>query len=301
MTQRHETDPSASVPALTREIITLYDNFTHGVLDRRSFMSQLATLAGSTAAASAILPLLSNDYARAETIKSNDPRLVIEETVAVTTGEKGLTGYLARPKESGKLPGVLVIHENRGLNPHIKDITRRVALEGYLAFGIDALSPDGGTPNDEDQARGMIGKLSGESAEARAAAAIRFLGQHTQSTGKVGAIGFCWGGGIINRVAAGEPTLKAGVAYYGPQLPDERVAGIKAALLLHYAGLDQRINAGIPAFKAALDAANIRHEIHVYDGVDHAFNNDTNPARFNKNAADLAWSRSMAFLKRELA
>jgi carboxymethylenebutenolidase len=195
----------------------------------------------------------------------------------------------------------LVIHENRGLNPHIKDITRRIALEGFLALGIDVLSPDGGTPDDEDNARDMFAKLTGEVAEARAAVAIRFLAKHPQANGKVGAVGFCWGGGIVNRVAAGEPVLKAGVAYYGPQPPAERVASIKAALLLHYAGLDQRIDAGIPAYQAALDAAKVRYQIFMYDGVDHAFNNDTNAARYNEAAAKLAWSRSVEFLKRELA
>lgn len=288
-------------PLITRDIIALYDRFTHGDMDRRSFMNQLGSLAGSSAAALAILPMLSNNYAHAETIKPDDPRLTIEEHVPVTGGETGLTGYLARPKDAKRLPAVLVIHENRGLNPHIKDITRRVALEGYLAFGIDALSPDGGTPPDEDKAREMIGKLTGENAEARSVAAIRFLTKHPLSTGKVGAIGFCWGGGLVNRVASVEPELKAGVAYYGAQVPAERVANIKGALLLHYAGLDQRINAGIGAFKTALDASKVRYEMHTYDGVDHAFNNDTNPARYNKAAADLAWSRSMVFLKRELA
>lgn len=301
MSKEENAPLQSPASALTRDMISLYDTFTHGGMDRRAFMNRLATLAGSSAAAMAILPLLGNDYAYAETIKPDDPRLMIEEKLAVTGGDKGLTGYLARPKDATRLPAVLVIHENRGLNPHIKDITRRVALEGYLAFGIDALSPDGGTPTDEDQARDMIGKLTGDNAEIRASAAVRFLAQHPLSTGKVGAIGFCWGGGLVNRVAAGEPTLKAGVAYYGAQLPAERVANIKAALLLHYAGLDQRINAGIPAFRTALDAAKIRYEAHLYDGVDHAFNNDTNPARYSKQTADLAWSRSMAFLKRELA
>lgn len=300
MSEEHKANPSEVASLLTRDVITLYDTFTHGGMDRRTFLSRLAGLTGSTAAASAILPMLANDYAQAETIKADDPRLIIEEHVTVAGGDAGLTGYLARQKEAAPRGAVLVIHENRGLNPHIKDITRRIALEGYLAFGIDALSPDGGTPSDEDTARDMIGKLSAESAEARAAAAVRFLGIHPLSNGKVGAIGFCWGGGMVNRVAAAEPSLKAGIAYYGPQLPAERVAGVKAALLLHYAGLDQRINAGIPAYKVALDAAKIRYEIHMYDGVDHAFNNDTNPARFNKESADLAWSRSMEFLKREL-
>lgn len=296
-----ETHSTTDTPVITRDIIALYDSFTHGGMDRRTFMNRLAGLAGSSAGALAILPMLSNNYAYAETIKPDDPRLTIEENVAVIGGEKGLTGYLARPKDASRLPAVLVIHENRGLNPHIKDITRRVALEGYLAFGIDALSPDGGTPADEDKAREMIGKLAGENAETRSVSTVRFLTKHPISTGKVGAIGFCWGGGLVNRIASAEENLKAGVAYYGAQVPADRVAKIKSALLLHYAGLDQRINAGIPAFKDALDASKIRYEMHMYDGVDHAFNNDTNTARYNKDAADLAWSRSMAFFKRELA
>jgi carboxymethylenebutenolidase len=284
----------------TRDMIELYDDFTHGGMTRRSFMDGLARLAGSATAAAAILPMLQNNYAHAETVKADDPRLETQESVMVTGGEKGLSGYLARPKGSGKHPAVLVIHENRGLNPHIKDVTRRVALEGFLALGLDVLSPDGGTPEDEDKAREMFDKLKGETAEARAATAVRFLASHPLSSGKVGTVGFCWGGGIVNRVAAGEPSLKAGVAYYGPQPPAERAASIKAALLLHYAGLDQRIDAGIPAYKAALDAAHVRYQIYIYDGVDHAFNNDTNAARYNEAAATLAWSRTIAFLKAEL-
>jgi len=284
----------------TRDMIELYDDFTHGGMTRRSFMDGLARLAGSATAAAAILPMLQNNYAHAETVKADDPRLETQEGVLVTGGDKGLSGYLARPKGSGKHPAVLVIHENRGLNPHIKDVTRRVALEGFLALGLDVLSPDGGTPEDEDKAREMFDKLKGETAEARAATAVRFLASHPLSSGKVGTVGFCWGGGIVNRVAAGEPSLKAGVAYYGPQPPAERAASIKAALLLHYAGLDQRIDAGIPAYKAALDAAHVRYQIYIYDGVDHAFNNDTNAARYNEAAATLAWSRTIAFLKAEL-
>jgi carboxymethylenebutenolidase len=284
----------------TRDMIELYDAFTHGGMTRRSFMDGLARLAGSATAAAAILPMLQNNYAHAETVKADDPRLETQESVTVTGGDKGLSGYLARPKGSGRHPAVLVIHENRGLNPHIKDVTRRVALEGFLALGLDVLSLDGGTPEDEDKAREMFDKLKGETAEARAATAVRFLASHPLSSGKVGTIGFCWGGGIVNRVAAGEPSLKAGVAYYGPQPPAERAASIKAALLLHYAGLDQRIDAGIPAYKAALDAAHVRYQIYIYDGVDHAFNNDTNAARYNEAAATLAWSRTVAFLKAEL-
>ena len=287
------------MPPIDREIIQLYDQFTHGAMDRRAFMERLTRLAGSTAAAAAMLPLLQNDYARAETVKPDDPRLVSSE-VAVPGSDAGLKGYLVGAKGGEKRPAVVMIHENRGLNPHIRDMTRRAALAGYLTLGIDALSPEGGTPANEDAARDMIGKLSPEDAARRIAAAVRFLASHPQSTGKVGAMGFCWGGGQVNRVASIEPALAAGVAYYGVQVPAERVGGIRAALLLHYAGKDDRINAGIPAYKAALEQAGKTFELHVYEGVDHAFNNDTNAARYNAAAAGLAWQRSLDFLARHL-
>ena len=287
------------MPPIDREIIQLYDQFTHGAMDRRAFMERLTRLAGSTAAAAAMLPLLQNDYARAETVKPDDPRLVSSE-VAVPESDAGLKGYLVGAKGGEKRPAVVMIHENRGLNPHIRDMTRRAALAGYLTLGIDALSPEGGTPANEDAARDMIGKLSPEDAARRIAAAVRFLASHPQSTGKVGAMGFCWGGGQVNRVASIEPALAAGVAYYGVQVPAERVGGIRAALLLHYAGKDDRINAGIPAYKAALEQAGKTFELHVYEGVDHAFNNDTNAARYNAAAAGLAWQRSLDFLARHL-
>jgi len=287
------------MPPIDREIIQLYDQFTHGAMDRRAFMERLTRLAGSTAAAAAMLPLLQNDYARAETVKPDDPRLVSSE-VAVPESDAGLKGYLVGAKGGEKRPAVVMIHENRGLNPHIRDMTRRAALAGYLTLGIDALSPEGGTPANEDAARDMIGKLNPEDAARRIAAAVRFLASHPQSTGKVGAMGFCWGGGQVNRVASIEPALAAGVAYYGVQVPAERVGGIRAALLLHYAGKDDRINAGIPAYKAALEQAGKTFELHVYEGVDHAFNNDTNAARYNAAAAGLAWQRSLDFLARHL-
>ena len=284
------------MPPIDREIIDLYDRFTHGAMDRRAFMERLTGLAGSTAAAVALLPVLQNDYARAETVKADDPRLAFEDKLAIPGSDAGLTGYLATAKGGVKRPALVMIHENRGLNPHIRDMTRRGALAGYLTLGIDALSPEGGTPADEDKARDMIGALPADKAAARIAAAVRFLASHPQSTGKVGAIGFCWGGGMVNAVAAIEPALGAGAAYYGRQLPAEKVGGIKAALQLHYAGKDERINAGIPAYKAALEAAGKTFEIHLYEGVDHAFNNDTNAARYDAAAADLAWQRSLAFL-----
>lgn len=287
------------MPPIDREIIQLYDQFTHGAMDRRAFMERLTRLAGSTAAAAAMLPLLQNDYARAETVKPDDPRLVSSD-VAVPGSDAGLKGYLVGAKGGGKRPALVMIHENRGLNPHIRDMTRRAALAGYLTLGIDALSPEGGTPANEDAARDMIGKLNPEDAARRIAAAVRFLASHPQSTGKVGAMGFCWGGGQVNRVASIEPALAAGVAYYGVQVPAERVGGIRAALLLHYAGKDDRINAGIAAYKAALQQAGKTFDLHVYEGVDHAFNNDTNDARYNAAAAGLAWQRSLEFLARHL-
>jgi carboxymethylenebutenolidase len=290
----------SSQPPISDAVIQLYDRFTHGAMDRRAFMERLAGLAGSSAAASALLPLLQNNYARAETVKPDDPRLVMQDGVAVPGSDTGLAGYLVAPKGETKRPALVMIHENRGLNPHIRDMTRRAALAGYLTLGIDILSPEGGTPADEDKARDMIGVLAGDVAAKRIAAAVRLLAGHPSSTGKVGAMGFCWGGGMVNSVAAIEPRLGAGVAYYGRQLPAEKVAAITAPLLLHYAGKDERINAGIPAYRAALEAAGKTFEIHLYDGVDHAFNNDTNTARYNEPAAKLAWERSLAFLARYL-
>lgn len=280
---------------MDQRIIDLYDAFTHGLIDRRSFMDRLAAMAGSTAAALALLPMLQNDYARAAIVPADDARLAID-TVSYDAGGTRISGYLARPKSKGKRPAIIVIHENRGLNPHIKDVTRRIALEGFLSFGVDILSPLGGTPGDEDKGREMIGTLKADEAARQIAAAVPFLAQHAESTGSVGAMGFCWGGGMVNRIAALSPDLKAGVAYYGAQGAAAQVPKIQAPLLLHYAGLDQRINAGIEAYEAALKAANKRYTVHVYPDVNHAFNNDTGD-RYNKAAADLAWSRTIAFFK----
>lgn len=282
------------------DVVRLYDRFTHGGMDRRAFMERLTQIAGSATAAAAFMPLLQSNYALAETVKPDDPRLVSEDGVAIPGGDAGLKGYLVAPKGGVKRPALLMIHENRGLNPHIRDMTRRGALAGYLTLGIDALSPDGGTPANEDQAREMFGKLNPEVAAARCAAAVRFLASHPLSTGKVGAMGFCWGGGMVSATAALEPALNAGVSYYGRQIPAEQVPKIRAALMLHYASKDERINAGIPAYEAALKANGKTYELHMYEGVDHAFNNDTGPARYNADAAKLAWERSLAFLAKHL-
>lgn len=283
---------------MDQRIIDLYDDFTHGGMNRRAFLDRLAEIAGSGAAALALLPLLQNDYARAATVPADDPRLAID-TVSYDAQGTRISGYLARLKSKGRRPAVIVIHENRGLNPHIQDIARRLALEGFLAYAVDMLSPLGGTPTDEDKGRDMIATLDAGETARRIAAAVPFLAGHAETTGNVGAVGFCWGGGMVNRIAVLAPDLKAGVAYYGAQVPADQVKSIHAALLLHYAGLDQRINAGIAAYEAALKSAGKQFSIYIYPDVNHAFNNDTGD-RYDKRAADLAWTRTIAFFNEQL-
>jgi carboxymethylenebutenolidase len=282
-----------------QRIIDLYDEFTRGALSRRDFLNRLARLVGSSSAAIAVLPFLQNDYI-SQIVAQDDDRLDISQAEWDADGTR-VTGYLARLKGGEQRPGVIVIHENRGLNPHIQDVARRMALEGFLALAPDMLSPLGGTPPDESRAREMLRSLDAEETLDRLAAAVPFLADHPESTGKVGAVGFCWGGGYANQLAAAGTPLNASVPYYGRQLPAEEVPNITAALLLQYAGLDERINAGIADYEAALKANNKTYEIYVYEGASHAFNNDTNAARYNKEAADLAWGRTIAFLKRHLA
>jgi carboxymethylenebutenolidase len=284
---------------MDRKIIDLYDKYTHQLLDRREFLKHLAILAGGTAASNALLAVLENNDVKAEVVPEDDPRLQTENiTYPGATGD--VRAYCARPRGDKKLPGVVVIHENRGLNPHIEDVTRRVALEGFLAIGPDALSPVGGTPRDPDRARELIGKLDSQSTVQNYVAAVRYLKTHPASTGKVGVIGFCWGGGMANQVAVNSPDLSAAVPYYGRQPAPEDVLKMRASLLLHYAGDDERINKGIPAFEAALKKASVDYKIYMYEGAKHAFNNDTNAARYNKEAAQLAWQRTIAFLKEKL-
>jgi len=285
---------------MDQRIIDLYDDFTHGGMNRRAFLDRLAALAGSTAAATTLLTVLQNNYAQAQTIPENDPRITAE-TVDIP-GAQGLKGYLVKPKDAaGKLPTVIVIHENRGLNPHVKDVTRRMAAEGFIALGLDYLSPMGGTPADEDKGRDMIGQLKGPDMIAYGKAAVAYLKTRPDSNGKVGAIGFCWGGGAVNTLAVNEPNLNAGVAYYGGQPKAEDVPKINAAMMMHYGGLDERINAGIPAYEGALKQAGKTYEIYVYEGANHAFNNDTNAARYDKEAAEAAWKRTVGFMKKNLA
>ena len=284
---------------MDQRIINLYDRFTHGGMSRREFFDRLTQLAGSAAAATALLPLLQNDYAQAAIVPPDDPRLVTER-VSYDSPKGKINGYLVRPKDKAKRPVVLVIHENRGLNPHLEDVARRYALEGFLAYAVDLLSLVGGTPASEDAARELHPKMNQDDAVAALVAAVSFLKSHPESTGKVGAVGFCFGGLMINRLAASSPELDAGVAYYGRQVPAAQVPNIKAALLLHYAEKDDPVNAGIPAYEAALKANNKKYTIYIYPGTQHAFNNDTGAARYNKEAADLAWGRTLAFFKEHL-
>lgn len=289
---------STEKPVVTQAMINAYDEYTHLTLDRRGFMEKLTKLAGSAGTAAAIAPLLAANKASAEVIAANDGRLEAKDvTFAGSKGE--MKGYLVRPKDAaGKLGGVIVIHENRGLNPHIRDVARRVALEGFVALAPDFLSPLGGTPEDEDKARDMFTNLDPTLTAANAEASLAYLAKADGTNGKVGAVGFCWGGGLVNRFATISPELKAGVAYYGAQPPASDVPKIRAALLLHYAGLDDRINAGIDAYRKELQAGGKTFEIFVYDGVNHAFNNDTSAARYDRKAADLAWGRTVDFLKK---
>lgn len=216
-------------------------------------------------------------------------------------GETGqVRAYLARPKGETRCPAVVVIHENRGLQPHIKDVTRRVASEGFLAMAPDGLSPLGGTPEDEDEARSLIRELDSSETVKNFVAAVQYLQTHPLSTGKVGCTGFCWGGGMTNQVAVHSPDLSAAVPYYGMQPAAEDVPKIKAPMLLHYAGMDERINAGIPAFEEALEQAGVEFRTYIYEGAQHAFNNDTSEARYHREAAELAWQRTIAFLKEKL-
>ena len=285
---------------MNQAIIDLYDRFTHGGMSRRKFLDRLMVLAGGTAAANAALMLLQNDYAKAETVPENDARIKTEIlSFDVGRGTK-MGGYLAKPANGSTFPTVIVIHENRGLNPHIKDVTRRLAVAGFMAFGVDLLTPLGGTPTDEDKARDMIGQLNGPDVTNWLKGVDAALRQRPDSNGKVGVVGFCWGGGQVNQLAVHDPQLNAAVAYYGKQPDASDVPSIKAPLLLHYGALDQGMDAGIPAYEAALKANNKNYKIYVYDGANHAFNNDTNSARYNKAAADLAWGRTLDFLKQNL-
>lgn len=292
--------PDDKSPVITQEMINLFDDYTHLSLDRRKFLDNLAKLAGSTAAAATAAALMASNAKAQGLVAEDDPNLTIE-TVSYSGAKGTMTGYLVQPKTGGPFPAVVVVHENRGLVPHIKDVARRMALEGFVALAPDFLSDLGGTPADEDAARPMFQQLDPADVTANGVATIAYLKTLPNSTGKVGAIGFCWGGGTVNNLAVASPDLLAAVPYYGSQPKAEDVAKIESRVMAHYGGLDERINAGIPAFEEALKAAGVDHQIFVYKDANHAFNNDTAAARYDKAASDLAWQRSVDFFKETLS
>jgi carboxymethylenebutenolidase len=285
---------------MDQRIINLFDEYTHKPLTREDFLKKLAILTGSTAAAIAVLPMLEVNYANAATIKQGDDRLMTEYITYPGDGTDVMRAYVARPKKKGKYSAVMVIHENRGLNKHIEDVTRRAALEGFLAIAPDALSPMGGAPEDADKAREMFGKLDAKKTITNFAKAFDYLKTRKDCNKKFGAVGFCWGGAMANNLAVNVPELLAAAPYYGRQPESADVPKIKAALQLHYAQMDERVNAGIPAYEEALKAANVKYQLFMYEGAQHAFHNDTAPTRYNEAAAKLAWSRTMEFFKEKL-
>ena len=280
-------------------IVDLHDSYLHGLINRRDFMLRLGMMAGGAVAAASLLPLLEYNYALAAMVAPDDARLQISQ--AAFSGASGeMKGYMARPKGDEKLPAVLVVHENRGLNPHIEDVTRRIALQGFLAMAPDALSASGGTPPVEKDAIDMIRELDMKKTLQDFVAAAAYLKTNPQSSGKVGVVGFCWGGAMANQLAVNSQDIDAAVPYYGRQPKSEEVPKIKASLLLHYGGEDKRINEGIPEYEAALKKAGVNYQIYVYEGAQHAFNNDTNTARYHEEAAKLAWKRTIDFFKAQL-
>ena len=281
---------------MKRKVNELYEEYRNGNVSRREFMKKLALVTGGTAAAVVILPGCNGASARAA---GKEALKVIGEYVTYPGASGEMRAWISIPEGNKKYPGVIVIHENRGLVPHIRDVNNRMAQEGFVALAPDALSPLGGTPEDQDKGREMIGQLDREETVKNFVAAVKYLETHPRSTGKVGCTGFCWGGAMTNQVAVNSPDLDAAVPYYGSVPAPEDVPGIKAKVMAHYAGNDERINAGIPAFEEALRQAGIEYQIFIYEGTMHAFNNDTGE-RYNKEAADLAWQRTTDFFRKEL-
>ena len=283
------------------DVLILFDAYVHGAIDRRGFLHKASKYAAGGMTAAMMLDALNPRFAEAQQVAKDDARIKAEYVSFPSPQGNGTTkGYLVRPANaSGKLPGVLVVHENRGLNPHIEDIARRLALDNFVAFAPDALAPLGGYPGDEDQARQLFPKLDQAKTREDFVAAFNFLKSRPESTGKVGVVGFCYGGGIANFLASRLPDLGAAVPFYGNQVSAEDAAKIKSPLLVHYAESDQRINAGWPAYEAALKAANVPHTMHMYPGTQHGFNNDTTP-RYDEAAAKLAWQRTIEFFNKHL-
>jgi carboxymethylenebutenolidase len=285
-----------------QELLDLYDGYAHGRISKRDFLDRAGKFAVGGLTATALLAMLSPDYALAEQVQFTDPDIVPEYlTYPSPNGHGEVRGYMVRPAAAtGKLGAVVVVHENRGLNPYIEDVARRVAKAGYLALAPDGLSSVGGYPGNDEKGRELQSTVDSEKLMNDFFAAVEFLMAHAASTGKVGIVGFCYGGGVCNAAAVAYPELACSVPFYGRQPAAEDVPKIKAAMLIHYAGLDERINAGWPAYEAALKAAGTTYEAYVYDGVNHGFHNDSTP-RYDKAAADLAWSRTLDWFAKYLA
>ena len=284
-----------------QELLILFDAYVHGTLDRRGFLEAAQKYAVAGMTAGMLLTALSPNFALAQQVTPDDKRLKTERVeYSSPQGNGTVKGYLVRPASAtGKLPAVLVIHENRGLNPHIEDIARRLALDGYMAFAPDALTPLGGYPGDEDKARELFAKLDQSKTREDFVEAVRYLDKRPDSTGKLGAVGFCYGGGMVHMLSTRLPELDAAVSFYGNHPAPEDAAKVKAPLLIHFAGIDERINASWPAYEAALESAGIRYTAHHYPGTQHGFNNDTTP-RFDAASAKLAWERTLAFFDQTL-
>jgi len=285
-----------------QELMNLFDQYVHGSIDRRGFLDRAGKFAVGGTTAAMLLDALNPKFAEAQQVPKDDKRLKTEYVEYPSpNGSAKMRAYLARPANAtGKLPGILVIHENRGLNPHIEDIARRLALDNFMALAPDALTPLGGYPGDEDKAREVFPKLDQTKTREDFVNSANYLKTRPDSTGKIGAVGFCYGGGIVNMLASRlGADLAAGVAFYGNQVSAEDAAKIKAPLMLQYAGTDERINAGIPAYETALKANKVPYQVYVYDGTQHGFNNDTTP-RYDANAAKLAWSRTVEFFNKHL-
>jgi len=284
------------------EVLRLFDEYVHNLIDRRAFLDRASRFAASGLTAAAFLEALSPRFAEAQQVRPTDARLHAKSVdFPSPRGTVKGRGYLVRPsaRTAAKHPAVLVVHENRGLNPHIEDIARRLALEGFLAFAPDALAPLGGYPGEEDKARALFAKLDQTKTREDFVAAATFLRARPESNGHLGAIGFCYGGGVVNLLATRLPDLEAAVPFYGMAPPLEAVPHIKAALQLHFAANDERINSSWPAYEEALEAAHVRYEAHSYPGTEHGFNNDTTP-RYDPGAAKLAWQRAVTFLNHAL-
>jgi carboxymethylenebutenolidase len=280
---------------MDQRIINLYDEYTHAPLSRNEFIRRLVLLTGSLAAALTVLPMIEVNAAAASITPQDD---LFTERVSFAGVPGEMQAYIARPKEEKKYPAVIVIHENRGLNAHIEDVARRAAHEGFLAIAPNALSAIGAAPATEDEARTKFQELKAENNLQNFINAFNYLSTRKDYTGNTGCVGFCWGGGMSNSLAVKLPSLKAAVAFYGRQPAAEEVSSIKAAVQLHYGSLDERVNAGIPAYEEALKKNNINYELYMYEGVNHAFHNDTAPARYNEEAAKLAWKRTIEFFKK---